>query len=74
MIVGGGAAGAALANRLSEISQWQILLLEAGGRDNLFSDVPFFAAYLQSTALNWNFRAEKQDGICLGQCQLQQVR
>ncbi|KAL9698505.1 hypothetical protein quinque_001946 [Culex quinquefasciatus] len=66
VIVGGGAAGAALANRLSEISQWQILLLEAGGRDNLFSDVPFFAAYLQSTALNWNFRAEKQDGICLG--------
>ncbi|XP_058821941.1 glucose dehydrogenase [FAD, quinone]-like [Topomyia yanbarensis] len=66
VIVGGGNAGAVLANRLSEIPQWNILLIEAGGRDNVLSDVPLFAAYLQSTALNWNFRAEKQNGYCEG--------
>ncbi|XP_058447571.1 glucose dehydrogenase [FAD, quinone]-like [Malaya genurostris] len=66
VIVGGGNAGAVLASRLSEIPQWNILLIEAGGRDNLLSDVPLFAAYLQSTALNWNFRAEKQNGYCEG--------
>ncbi|XP_055608083.1 glucose dehydrogenase [FAD, quinone]-like [Uranotaenia lowii] len=66
IIVGGGNAGAVLANRLSEIPQWKILLIEAGGRDNFFSDVPLFAAYLQSTALNWNFKAEKQNGTCWG--------
>lgn len=66
IIVGGGNAGAVLANRLSEISQWKILLIEAGGEDNFLSDIPLFAAYLQSTALNWNFSAEKQEGTCLG--------
>ncbi|XP_055541002.1 glucose dehydrogenase [FAD, quinone]-like [Wyeomyia smithii] len=64
IIVGGGNAGAALANRLSEIPQWNVLLIEAGGRDNILSDVPLFAAYLQSTALNWNFVAEKENGSC----------
>lgn len=67
IIVGGGNAGAVLANRLSEISQWKILLIEAGGKDNILSDIPLFAAYLQSTALNWNFVSERQEGTCLGQ-------
>ncbi|KXJ81242.1 hypothetical protein RP20_CCG020916, partial [Aedes albopictus] len=66
IIVGGGNAGAVLANRLSEISQWKILLIEAGGEDNILSDIPLFAAYLQSTALNWNFVSERQEGTCLG--------
>ncbi|XP_062554443.1 glucose dehydrogenase [FAD, quinone]-like [Armigeres subalbatus] len=66
IIVGAGNAGAVLASRLSEISQWKILLVEAGGKDNLLSDIPLFAAYLQSTALNWNFFSEKQEGTCLG--------
>ncbi|XP_055644520.1 glucose dehydrogenase [FAD, quinone]-like [Toxorhynchites rutilus septentrionalis] len=66
IVVGGGNAGAVLASRLSEITQWKILLIEAGGRDNPLSDVPLFAAYLQSTAFNWNFVAEKQNNFCLG--------
>lgn len=51
IIVGGGSAGAVVANRLSEIKHWRILLLEAGPDENEISDVSLFLLSLNSTDL-----------------------
>lgn len=56
IIVGGGSAGSVLANRLSEISNWKILLLEAGGHETEISDVPILSLYLHKSKLDWRYR------------------
>ncbi|XP_055912543.1 glucose dehydrogenase [FAD, quinone] [Eupeodes corollae] len=66
IIIGGGSAGAVLANRLSEISSWNILLLEAGPDENEISDVPSLSAYLQLSRLDWQYKTEPTKKACLG--------
>lgn len=56
IIVGGGSAGSVLANRLSEISSWKILLLEAGGHETEISDVPILSLYLHKSKMDWKYR------------------
>lgn len=56
VIVGGGSAGAVLASRLSEIANWTVLLLEAGGDENEISDVPALAGYLQLSDMDWQYQ------------------
>lgn len=56
IIVGGGAAGSVLANRLSEISNWKVLLLEAGGHETEITDVPILSLYLHRSKLDWKYR------------------
>lgn len=58
IIVGGGSAGAVLANRLSEIPHWTVLLLEAGPDENEITDVPSLSAYLQLSKLDWQYKTE----------------
>lgn len=56
VIVGGGSAGAVLANRLSEVESWNVLLLEAGGHETDISDVPLLSLYLHKSKLDWKYR------------------
>ncbi|XP_058447549.1 glucose dehydrogenase [FAD, quinone]-like [Malaya genurostris] len=65
VIVGAGSAGCALAARLSEISDWSILLIEAGSNENLLMDIPMFVHYLQSYDVNWDYRTKPSDEYCL---------
>ncbi|CAG9575678.1 unnamed protein product [Danaus chrysippus] len=64
IIVGAGSAGCVLANRLSEISEWKVLILEAGGNENYFSDIPIFAPFLSITPMNWGYVSEPQQKAC----------
>lgn len=58
--------GAVLANRLTEMENWNVLLLEAGGDETEISDVPLLAAYLQLSKLDWKYKSEPQGTACLG--------
>lgn len=66
VIVGGGAAGTLLANRLSQISKWKILLLEAGGAETDFTHIPAMNYYLRSSPFNWGYFTKPQSNSCQG--------
>ncbi|XP_031636386.1 glucose dehydrogenase [FAD, quinone] [Contarinia nasturtii] len=65
IIVGGGSAGAVVANRLTEVENWNVLLLEAGGDETEVSDVPLMAGFLQLSPLDWKYKTEPQGTACL---------
>lgn len=66
IIVGSGSAGSVLANRLSEDPYTQVLLLEAGGNENLISDIPIAYQLLQKTKLDWAYQTVSQRDSCFG--------
>lgn len=56
IVVGGGSAGAVVASRLSEIGNWTVLLLEAGGDENEISDIPSLSGYMQMSEMDWMYQ------------------
>ncbi|XP_067139595.1 glucose dehydrogenase [FAD, quinone]-like [Centruroides vittatus] len=66
IIVGGGSAGAVLANRLSEDKDVTVLLLEAGTNENYVTDIPVLAAFLQLSPLDWGYETVTQEASCFG--------
>ncbi|XP_011501406.1 PREDICTED: glucose dehydrogenase [FAD, quinone]-like [Ceratosolen solmsi marchali] len=68
VIIGAGSGGSVLANRLSEVAEWKILLIEAGKEEIFLTDVPLLAPIMQITDYNWGYRTEPkkgQHGYCL---------
>ncbi|KAJ3505382.1 hypothetical protein NMY22_g17606 [Coprinellus aureogranulatus] len=65
IVVGGGTAGAVVANRLSEVSKYQVLLIEAGSSDAgvLNSQIPFTQAALLNSQYDWNYTTTPQEGL-----------
>nr|ATJ44528.1 alcohol oxidase 1 [Helicoverpa assulta] len=66
IIVGAGTAGCVLANRLTEIPEWKVLLIEAGANENYVMDIPIVANYLQFTSANWAYKTMPSSKYCAG--------
>jgi choline dehydrogenase-like flavoprotein len=66
--VGGGSAGAVVANRLSKNSKNTVLLLEAGGIPNWIMEYPAMAyvGQLKVPAVDWMFETLPQVNTSLG--------
>ncbi|KAF8894423.1 pyranose dehydrogenase [Infundibulicybe gibba] len=65
VIIGAGAAGNVLTNRLTENRDISVLVVEAGisNQDALPTFVPFFSLKLSSTIYDWNFTTTNQSGL-----------
>ncbi|CAH2051927.1 unnamed protein product, partial [Iphiclides podalirius] len=66
IVVGAGTAGCVLANRLTEIPDWKVLLVEAGNNENFVMDIPILANYLQFTPANWGYKTKPSSRYCAG--------
>jgi choline dehydrogenase len=64
VVVGAGSAGCALAGRLTEDPTLRVLLLEAGGSDDVLEvQVPAALYKTFRTRLDWNYTTEPQPGL-----------
>jgi len=66
IIVGAGSAGCVVANRLTEASDRNVLLLEDGREENYIMGIPMLVQVLQSSDANWNYRSVPSNNSCLG--------
>ncbi|CAH1986628.1 unnamed protein product [Acanthoscelides obtectus] len=63
VIVGASPSGTALANRLSEVEGWNVLVLEAGGVASFMADIPIISVLLYPSVYNWGTLAERQTDL-----------
>ncbi|XP_015783879.1 uncharacterized protein LOC107361554 [Tetranychus urticae] len=60
VIVGAGAAGSTVAARLTEDPSVRVLVIEAGGKENNFNNIPLFALLQQKTPIDWGYYSTPQ--------------
>ncbi|KAJ0173025.1 hypothetical protein K1T71_011201 [Dendrolimus kikuchii] len=64
VVIGAGSAGSVVANRLSEIPNWKVLLVEAGGNPTLNTETPQLFYNNIGTPQDWAYKTEPQDSAC----------
>ncbi|KAJ8708400.1 hypothetical protein PYW07_010525 [Mythimna separata] len=67
IVVGAGSAGCVIANRLSEVKKWKVLLIEAGPEEPDITSVPAFAPVLGRSNIDWNYRTQPEEMTCRAQ-------
>ena len=65
VIVGAGSAGCILANNIINSTNYNVLLIEAGPKDNsLIIDIPLgYGMTFYNKKINWNFYSKKQSNL-----------
>ncbi|XP_023247184.1 glucose dehydrogenase [FAD, quinone]-like [Copidosoma floridanum] len=64
IIVGAGSAGCVVANRLSEIKNWKILVLEAGDEEPIIADLPAQEQILYPSSISYSYYTQPEDNAC----------
>lgn len=59
VIAGGGTAGTVLAHRLTEVTDWKVLLIEAGEDPNSITDVPGLFMTLLGQDHDYSYKVRK---------------
>ncbi|XP_046473234.1 glucose dehydrogenase [FAD, quinone]-like [Neodiprion pinetum] len=74
VVIGGGAAGSVVASRLSEISKWKVLLIEAGPDEPTAAEIPSFFI---DDLISWGYQTTNESHACLstnGSCSYSSVK
>ncbi|XP_073981315.1 glucose dehydrogenase [FAD, quinone]-like isoform X2 [Rhodnius prolixus] len=66
IVVGAGSAGSAVAARLSEVENWNVLLLEAGSDPPMTSEVPRYYRSLVKSDIDWDYNTIRERGLFNG--------
>ncbi|XP_072934502.1 glucose dehydrogenase [FAD, quinone]-like [Epargyreus clarus] len=61
IVVGSGSSGSVVANRLSEVQNWKVLLVEAGGNPTLATEVPMLFYNNIGITEDWGYLPEPQE-------------
>ncbi|KAG6461245.1 hypothetical protein O3G_MSEX012513 [Manduca sexta] len=64
IVVGAGSAGSVVANRLTEVNDWRVLLVEAGGNPTLGTEIPQLFYNNLDSPNDWGYKTQPQDGAC----------
>ncbi|XP_026482376.1 glucose dehydrogenase [FAD, quinone]-like [Ctenocephalides felis] len=67
IIIGSGPGGSVMANRLSEVLDWNILILEAGEQESPLTDIPLLPNILPESKYDWNYKTVSQTRCCSDQ-------
>lgn len=54
-----------MASRLSEINQWKVLLIEAGGDEPIGTQIPSMFLNFLGTDIDWKYKTEPEKNACL---------
>ncbi|XP_034943627.1 glucose dehydrogenase [FAD, quinone]-like [Chelonus insularis] len=65
VVIGGGAAGSAVAARLSEVPEWNVLLIEAGPDEPIGTEIPANLGIYLGSSIDWRFKTFNESHACL---------